>query len=98
MTEQEIEQEIESVEKQTKKVNEKINKLTEFLVDVGLDYQLDTLGSGEGREVIIEGRDDDEQEDHNQTKKYNVKFVFYNSGYVGLDIEVKEQNQNDKVK
>ena len=91
MTEQEIEQEIESEEKQAKQVNEKIIKLTEFLVDVGLDYKLETWDSGEGREVIIEGKDEDEQEDCNQTKKYNIKFVFYNSGYVELSVEEFKQ-------
>jgi hypothetical protein len=82
--EETMEQEIEQEEKQIKKVNEKVNKLTEFLVDVGLDYKLETWQSGEGRDIVLKGESED-------LKEYKISFAFKNNGYVSVDVETKEE-------
>ena len=82
-------QELENYEREIDKVNKKITKLTDFLLDINEDYNIESWDSGEGREVIFIGKDE-EVDEEGKSKEYKIKFAFYNTGYISVEVEPKE--------
>ena len=68
--------------------NNRIKKLSEFLIEAEFDFRLENWESGEGRDIIINGNDEDLED-----KDYEVKFAFYNSGYVNVEVEEKKDDE-----
>lgn len=71
-------------EQELEKTNRLINDLLVFLVKANLDFNKETWRGGEGRDIILKGKNE-------SLKEYKISFAFKNNGYVSIDVETKEE-------